>query len=258
MKMRTNSLLKELNEIQINYNRIGLEDPFFGTVGSSNKDLEQYFEYGRQQVTGILSNAQKLGINLTSGTALDFGCGIGRVTQALAKQFDDVYGLDISPSMIALANDHNANPAKCHFRLHCDHQLRIFADDFFDLILGINVFRYISPALSEAYLREFIRILKPGGLLYFETSEAAGFRRIFPDSLLRIYRKFRHWQNSARRLQDRYHFPQHKVEAIISEAGAQVLRIDATPAPTLWKHISFFVSTFHAAPETSRPLGEQI
>lgn len=252
--MKTNSLLKELNEVQFNYDRIGLEDPFFGTVGNRKKDLESYFEHGHQQVVEILSNAQKLGINLASGRALDFGCGIGRVTRALAEQFDDVYGLDISPSMIALANDYNADPTKCHFRLHCDYQLKLFADDFFDLILGINVFRYISPALSEAYLREFIRVIKPGGLVYFETSEAAGWRRIFPDSLLQIYRRFRHWHNSGPRRQDRYHFPQHKVATIISEAGGQVLRADATPSPTLWKHISFFVAKFNASPERPRPL----
>ena len=36
-------------------------------------------------------------------SALDFGCGIGRLSQALAEHFDQVYGVDISPKMIELA-----------------------------------------------------------------------------------------------------------------------------------------------------------
>jgi SAM-dependent methyltransferase len=239
---KSDALLKELNEVQANYNQIGLEDAFSGTVGNPNKDLDLYFEHGHQQIAGILSTGQKLGINPTNGKALDFGCGIGRVTRTLAKQFDEVHGLDISPSMIALANDYNANPVKCHFHLHCDYQLELFADDFFDLIVGINIFRYISPALSEAYVREFIRLVKPGGLVYFETSEAVFWRRVFPEFLFRIYRKFKHWQNSGPRRQDRFHFSEERMRAIISEAGGQVLRVEAAPSPTLWRHLSFFVT----------------
>jgi ubiquinone/menaquinone biosynthesis C-methylase UbiE len=243
---KSDALLKELNKVQANYDQLGLEDPFSATVGNPNKDLDVYFEHGRQQIAGILSAGQELGINPTNGKALDFGCGIGRVTRTLAKQFDEVHGLDISPSMIALANDYNTNPVKCHFHLHSDYQLKLFADDFFDLIVGINVFRYISPALSQAYVREFIRVVKPGGLVYFETSEAVSWRRIFPAVLLQIYRKFRHWQNSEPgrqdSRQDRFHFSEEKMRAIISEAGGQVLRVEAAPSPTLWRHLSFFVT----------------
>jgi ubiquinone/menaquinone biosynthesis C-methylase UbiE len=246
---KSSALLTELDEVQSKYNRIGLEDAFVGTVGSPIKDLDLYFAHGEQQIGGILSSAQSLGINLGSGRALDFGCGIGRVTRALGKQFDEAHGLDISPSMIALANRYNTNPARCQFRLHCDYQLSLFVDDFFDLVVGINVFRYISPALSQAYLREFMRVLRPGGLVYFETSEAAGWRRIFPERLLQTYRKFMHRQNSGPRRQDRFHFPEAEVKTFISEAGGKVLRVDAAPNPTLWTHLSFFATKLDGLPQ---------
>ncbi len=35
-----------------------------------------------------------LGVTIPHGKALDFGCGVGRVTQALAQYFDEVYGVD--------------------------------------------------------------------------------------------------------------------------------------------------------------------
>jgi len=239
-------LLKELNKIRSDYDRIALEDPFFGTVGNSNRDLELYFKHGQQQVMGILSNVQRLGLDLTNGKALDFGCGIGRVTRALATQFDEVYGLDISSSMIALANHYNGDLLRCHFRCHSDYRLKLFADDLFDLIVGINVFRYIPAELSRAYVKEFMRIIKPGGFVYFETSEARLWRRIFPDSLLQIYRKFKDWQNPGARLQNRYHFPESEVRTVISQAGGQVLHVEAAAQPTLWTHVSFFVTKLGA------------
>jgi ubiquinone/menaquinone biosynthesis C-methylase UbiE len=164
------------------------------------------------------------------------------VTRALGQQFAEVHGLDIAPSMIAAANAHNTNPARCRFHLHCDHQLDLFADDSFDLIVAINVLRYISPVLQRGYIREFIRVIKPNGLVYFETCEAVGLRKLFPESLLRAYRDFRQSQRSGLRRQDRYQFAEADVRNLVSESAGEVLGVDAEPYPTLWRHFAFFVT----------------
>ncbi|WP_373288585.1 class I SAM-dependent methyltransferase [Brucella endophytica] len=47
------------------------------------------------------------GIELRSNErCLDFGCGVGRVTQALATKFHKAIGIDISPTMIAKAENY--------------------------------------------------------------------------------------------------------------------------------------------------------
>lgn len=50
--------------------------------------------------------------------ALDFGCGMGRLTQALTKYFEEVYGIDIAPSMIKLTEKYNRYDNKCKFFLN--------------------------------------------------------------------------------------------------------------------------------------------
>src|SRR4051794_26203508 len=40
---------------------------------------------------------------------LDFGCGAGRVTRALARVFGEVHGVDISGEMVGIARDALAN-----------------------------------------------------------------------------------------------------------------------------------------------------
>lgn len=237
------ALVSELNQLQRDYDRLGLKDPFFWTVGNSSKDIDSYFASGRQQVVDILSHAEKLGIELKRGRALDFACGMGRVTQALVNYYDQIHGLDISPSMIALANRHNADPARCHFHMHCSDRLDMFTADFFDVVVAVNVLPYISPVLSKVYLREFVRVLKSGGLLYFETSSATVWRRmLFPKPLLRMWRKLKHRKNPITCRADRFHFPKTMIATIISEAKGKVLRVDDVPRPTLWTHHNFFVT----------------
>lgn len=239
---KSGSLSAELYKVRDTYNQIGLEDPVSGTVGTTTIGLDEYFAEGERQLAGILARGQTLGIAPNRGCALDFACGIGRVTRALGQQFAEVHGLDIAPSMIALANKHNTNTARCHFHLHCDDQLDLFADGSFDLIVAINVLRYISRILQRGYVREFIRLIRPNGLVYFETCEAVGLRTLFPESLLRAYRDFRQSHNTGPRRQDRYQFAEADVRRLISESGGEVLGVDTEPCPTLWRHCGFFVT----------------
>ena len=60
-------------------------------------------------------------IPLGKGKALDFGCGVGRLSQALADYFDRVVGADVSPTMIGLARDPGSRPHQ-KIRFSIDHR----------------------------------------------------------------------------------------------------------------------------------------
>lgn len=109
-----------------------------------------------------------LGIELRHGRALDFGCGVGRLTQALCLHFDECHGVDIAPSMIEAARAFNRHGDKCHYHLNEADNLQMFADDQFDFIYTVIVLQHMQPAYSRRYLQEFMRILAPGGLLVFQ------------------------------------------------------------------------------------------
>ena len=55
------------------------------------------------------------GLSVRKGRCLDFGCGIGRLTQALTEFFDVCDGVDISPTMIREAQEGNGYPDRCFF-----------------------------------------------------------------------------------------------------------------------------------------------
>lgn len=96
------------------------------------------------------------------GEALDFGCGIGRLTQRLASSFDHVVGVDISPTMIEQAQALNRHGERCQYV--CG-KLDQFEDERFDYIQAVYVIQHIPAKLQAATMRELLRVLKHDGLL---------------------------------------------------------------------------------------------
>jgi SAM-dependent methyltransferase len=231
-----------LHELQRDWTRIGNEHPIFGTAGNAKFNRDAYFESGLLEIESVLSRASASGLEVARGKALDFACGLGRVTQALSRIFEEVHGLDISPSMISRAKVENANPDKCHFRVCCDRSLSAFDPDFFDLIVAINVLQYTPPPLAKGYVREFVRLLKPGGLLYFQMAQGLFPRQLFPGVVINLYRR---WKNRESPLLGREHrFPVRvkNASATVTEGGGRVFYVEYVRKPTLWIEYGVFAT----------------
>lgn len=104
------------------------------------------------------------------GAALDFGCGVGRLTQALARRFASCVGVDISRSMIQKADSLNQYP-HCRYVTNSDARLP-FSDESFSFIYSNIVLQHMPRPLSKGYLKEFVRILAPGGVLVFGVQDS--------------------------------------------------------------------------------------
>jgi SAM-dependent methyltransferase len=130
-------------------------------------DIDEFFATGPAWVATVLGHAQHLGRPLQHGTALDFGCGVGRLTQALAPHFERTYGVDVSSTMIEQARqlDERRGPSGAEFVVNDRADLSRFASGSIDLLLSFLVLQHIPVRDSiEAYLREFVRVLTPGGI----------------------------------------------------------------------------------------------
>lgn len=72
---------------------------------------EDFFATGLSWLSEFVTFAGVAFVELGGEKALDFGCGIGRMTRALATRYSSVTGIDISDGMIARARELNASPA---------------------------------------------------------------------------------------------------------------------------------------------------
>lgn len=99
-------------------------------------------------------------------TALDVGCGVGRLTRALATRFARVEGIDISPPMVEEARGF-APPVPDNVRYQvCAGDGTIPLDDgSVDLAFSYLVFQHLPSArLVQAYVQDVARVLRPGGI----------------------------------------------------------------------------------------------
>jgi SAM-dependent methyltransferase len=128
----------------------------------------RFFDTGRHDIQAALQRITALGIGLNFEMALDFGCGLGRLTQALAGHFREVHGVDISPSMIAKAHELNNYGDRCVYHPNDRPDLRPFDADTFDLVYSWLVLQRMPKQLALGFISEFARVTKPGGVMVFQ------------------------------------------------------------------------------------------
>lgn len=163
----------DINELQHNWNQFGEIDPLGSILTEPDKkgnkwQADEFFKTGVEEIDAVIRHVESLGLNTARRKALDFGCGVGRLTQALANYFDEVDGVDIAPSMIERANKFNSHGDRCRYYLNETDDLKLFADNRFDLIYTNITLQHIAPRYSKNYMKEFVRILIPHGLLIFQ------------------------------------------------------------------------------------------
>jgi len=99
-------------------------------------------------------------------TVVEIGCGVGRLTRAIAPEVGRVIALDISEKMIAIACQ--ANLPNADLRVADGFTLSGISDGSVDLALGYCVFQHLpSHAALKSYLAEMRRVIKSGGMIAF-------------------------------------------------------------------------------------------
>ena len=146
-----------------------------GTKGG-RWNVDEFFATGEAEIAQVLGVAERLGRPAGRERALDFGCGVGRLTRALAARFDSVVGVDVSTAMIEQAQDHNGAHAGCEFRLNTDGDLRQFESGTFDFVYSNIVLQHLrSVPEITSYLDELLRVTRPDGLTVFGLADRVPF-----------------------------------------------------------------------------------
>jgi SAM-dependent methyltransferase len=162
---------------------LGEVDPLWAILSVPHKqfggwDIESFFHEGEKEISGVLATSRELGYPRQHERALDFGCGIGRLTRFLSTHFVDCYGVDISESMVAKANEINKTCVNCRFLHIVENDLRQFNDRYFDFVISRHVLQHLpGRRVIRRYIGELVRVLKPGGLLVFQLPTYIPFRR---------------------------------------------------------------------------------
>ncbi len=158
----------DLADLRRNWEALGREQPMRAILERRDPwGVEELFATGRDRVDAILAEPSVAG-RLRKGRALDFGCGVGRLSQALAEHFEEVVGVDIATSMVELANRYNRFPGRCSYRVSTGRRLVGLDDAGFDFALSLIVLQHVGADLAKGYIGELLRVLRPGGVAFFQ------------------------------------------------------------------------------------------
>src|SRR5262249_36019549 len=133
-----------------------LSEPAF-THGHAGADA--FFSTGAGEVSGALDVARELGRPARFGSALDFGCGVGRLSRALAARFERCTAVDVSPKMLDVARRLNEDVPNIEFVLNDRPDLGLFESGSFDFVYSSIVLQHLrSRGEIERFISELVRL----------------------------------------------------------------------------------------------------
>lgn len=224
-------LLKD-RDTDRDWRELGASDPYWGVISQprfhranlTSEGLDDFYLSGRQQIDAVAKDLAWLTGKPPSGRALDFGCGVGRLAEAMTRYAQRVTGYDISPGMLELARARGGRAT------YVDE----LPDGPFDWINSFIVFQHIPPARGLDLMRRLTARLAPGGVVSLHVTiwrdpelqawpEERGLRRLLQGP--------RQWL-WARRLPVgqilMYDYDLSQVIRILNEAGIVDLRLMST------------------------------
>lgn len=220
-------------ELERAWTRLGAEDPFWAVLTHKDKrggrwDPGEFFATGEDAIAALLARVEELAPGFGGGRALDFGCGLGRLTRPLASRFDRVEGVDIAATMLDRARELHADEPRCVFRHLAAPGLTVFADASFDFALSLLVLQHMPRALALEALAALLRVLRPGGVLVVQAPThprtlKARLRAVSPSWLWSLYTRARYGHAGVMAM---HGLAEAELRAAIRAGGARVLAVD--------------------------------
>jgi SAM-dependent methyltransferase len=136
------------------------------SVGSSGEHaLTEAFTFWRV----VKDTASRAGITMTPRTTvLDFGCGWGRMMRFFLRDLRaaDIWGVDVANEMVSFCIQLFRHG---QFRQVPPSPPTTLPASTFDVIYAYSVFSHLNEAVGLAWVEEFARLLRPGGVLVATT-----------------------------------------------------------------------------------------
>ncbi len=147
-----------------------LSHPDFLAENITPERVDLFYASGEPYIDEVVAGLEKTTGARPSGRALDFGCGVGRLAEAMTRYADQVTGVDISPGMLAIARARGGAVT--------------YADTVpagpFDWINSFIVFQHIPPERGEQIVEELLGKLAAGGMVSLQITAWRDQNREWP------------------------------------------------------------------------------
>jgi SAM-dependent methyltransferase len=142
-----------------------ITDPKFRQKALTDDARREFFSSGQAHASWVLATARlRVRSDFAPQTALDFGCGVGRVAIPLAAELGSVVGVDVSPAMLqeAARNADLMGVSNARWIESDDRLSRV--EGRFDLVHSCIVLQHIDIARGRELFRGLVERVAPGGV----------------------------------------------------------------------------------------------
>jgi SAM-dependent methyltransferase len=224
------SALPDARDTDADWRELGASQPYWGVLSHPDfrtetitpEGIETFYASGRDYIAEMIATLVALTGEAPQGPALDFGCGVGRLAEAMAEHVPTT-GLDISPGMLAIARQRGGKAT--------------YADTLpagpFGWINSFIVFQHIMPERGMEILADLLDRLAPGGMISIQLTAwrdarherpvIKGWRRI------KAERDYRQWVKTLPVGQIwMYDYDFSKVLRLLNLAGIEEMKLVST------------------------------
>ncbi|MBC6450185.1 class I SAM-dependent methyltransferase [Actinokineospora sp. HBU206404] len=237
-------------EVRRDWTELGARDSLWAVHVANDKrggrwEVDDFLELGRRDVARARDWLHQLGLPTKWSRVLDFGCGAGRLSQALAEYADEVVGVDVSVPMLETARALDRSDGKCQFVLNEVPDLHVFTSNSFDLVYSELVLQHLPAKVIADYLGEFVRVLRPGAVAVLQCTSRPLWTlkgtiwRLAPYRMVRLGQKLVLRYPAPMRMTA---LPPAKVAAVVSMHGAEIVAAITTDEPeTHWQSSRYVI-----------------
>ena len=190
---------------------------------SESLAVDDFLRIGSGCATLIEQQIDAMALDLAHAhRVLDFGCGCARIMRwFLRSELENVefHGVDVDREAIHWCQSHLV---KGHFLATDPAPPLPYPDDHFDIVYCLSVFTHLDESMQDLWLRELMRVLKPGGAILISVHGNAAARDLDMRGIQTLQAKgFLHRRSKKLKgiLPDWYQTTWHAEEYIISRVS---------------------------------------
>jgi 2-polyprenyl-3-methyl-5-hydroxy-6-metoxy-1,4-benzoquinol methylase len=233
-------LQRLFDHVQVTWQALGESEPHWSVVvaeeyrqSNIDENREAFYQTGAQHVEQLFATLARNGVDFSSfKTCLDYGCGVGRITQHLANRFTEVVAYDVSLAHLQRAQDYlrAQNISNVDLR-QLERVQDLEALPEVDVAYSMLVLQHNPPPVMAFIIELLIASLKAGGIAFFQ---APTYRLGYGFSVVDYLA-----QDAAKREMEMHVLPQSRIFEIVQRGGGRVLEvIDDTWTGIRYKEVS--------------------
>lgn len=216
-------LAELFGKVQKLWTELGRNDPHWSVLSYDDyrqsqvgKNLQKFEQSGRLEVKSLEGLLKQLAPDLQIQRAVEYGCGVGRVSIPLSKIAGELHCYDISLKHLELAKARAEHEGVNNISFHHVTDPDLQLEDKLDLFYSVIVLQHNPPPLISHILNHALEQLRSGGVAVFQ---AVVFRKNYHFNLGEYLRE------SESEQIEMHAFPQHAIFELLEKNDCRILDV---------------------------------